>query len=177
VVDTCPAFSIIDTVTCAIIDLNDLVYNLSANSVIAFYSDSLQNLPLTETKVHILSDTVFYARATDTLSGCASVKSVLVHRGIYPPNTPITGSKTVCIGDTITLTNAEDGVWSISDPLFGEGELVDPVNHSVKVRGVSEGKVFVSYTIGTGNCQTRTTFGLTVIPLSPPNIIIGIERP
>jgi hypothetical protein len=65
----------------------------------------------------------------------------------------------------------------MSDLLAGEGELIlDQDVHKVKVHGISEGRVFVTYTIGTGTCQTRVTHRVKILPTTPPKIIIGVER-
>jgi hypothetical protein len=97
--------------------------------------------------------------------------------GSYPDVDPTQGPDAVCIGDTIELSNMSEGVWSISDPLLGEGELIPQQDvHSVKVRGVSEGRVYVTYTVGTAACQTKVTFRLKILPATTPKIIIGVEK-
>jgi uncharacterized protein YjdB len=95
--------------------------------------------------------------------------------GSYPATIPVTGPEAVCIGSTIDLfTVASGGTWSISDPTTAALENIE--DHSVKVRGVKEGRVFVTYTTGTAACQTKVTFRVKVIPATPPTIIIGMER-
>jgi hypothetical protein len=178
-VNPLPTFALVaDTMTCAIINLAGLISNVSVNAVVRFYSDAQGNNLLSSSIVYILSDTQYYVRATDTVTGCISaIETIDVHQGTYPAESPITGKHVICIDETVTLSNAatEGGVWSISNPSIGE--IVSQTSNSVEVKGKIAGNVYVSYTIGNvATCQTRITFGLKVIPPTIPEIIIGIER-
>jgi hypothetical protein len=169
--------SVADTTVCTAITLSDLISNLPVNSEVMFYSDAAGTSLLPSAQVGILSDTLYYVRIVDTITGCESVMHTInIHQGSYPDYVPTTGPNIVCIGAAISLSNAaqEGGVWSVSDPAIVE--IVNSTSNSVEIEGRSEGKVFVSYTTGTGNSQTKAAFGVKVLPQTPPNIIIGVER-
>jgi hypothetical protein len=171
-----PAFSVTDTVACAI-DLKDLVHDTVPNRIITFYRDTLMGFPLWSSKVIIVFDTVFYACATDTLTACKSaVRPIHVRKGSYPPESPTKGKNSVCIDDTIALCNMSStgGVWTVSHPAVA-GIVSQTVNRVV-IKGLSKGKVYISYTMGT-NCQTKVTSLVKVLSATPPRIIIGRERP
>jgi hypothetical protein len=169
--------SVDDTTVCTAVTLNDLVSNLSVNSVVLFYRDAQGSILLPSPRVDILSDTLYYVRAVDTVTGCVSeIHTLEIHPGTYPAESPITGAHSVCVGDTISLSNAalEGGTWSVSNSSIAE--LVSPTTHNTGVKGLSEGEVYISYTIGLTACQTRVTFNVKVIQAIPPRIIIGVER-
>jgi hypothetical protein len=171
--------SVSDTTVCTAVTLSDLVSNIPLGSVIRFYRDVDGNTLLPSPRVDILSDTLYYVRVIDTATGCLSVMHTInIHQGSYPIDSPTTGPNSVCIGDTITLSNAapEGGVWSISYPST-VAEIVSQGSDSVRIKGLTEGRAFVSYTIGTGYCQTTMTSKVKVISPAPPKIIIGLERP
>jgi hypothetical protein len=170
-----PEFTIAMDSACSTVLLSDLITNISVNSIIRFYRDVWGNTLLPSPRVGILSDTVYYVRATDTVTGCESpIRTIQIHQGVYPPNSLTTGPNRVCLGDTVTLTNTEEGTWSISDPTAGI--LIDPAIHSVKVKGLKIGDVYISYKVGVGDCQTIMTFLLKVVSSTPPTVIIGVER-
>jgi hypothetical protein len=161
---------------CSTVLLTDLIEYISSNCVIRFYRDALGNTLLPSPRVGIMSDTLYYVRAIDTVTGCeSSIRTIQIYKGNYPPDNPTTGPNKVCMGDTVTLTNSADGIWSISDP--STGALIDPELHSVKVKGLNKGDVYISYKVGTGDCQTIMTFLLKVVSSIPPTVIIGVERP
>ncbi len=73
--------------------------------------------------------------------------------------TPIFGPTTVCVGSTITLTDASGGgVWSSGTPSVA---TIDPVIG--KVTGISPGTTLITYTIG--GCSVTMT--VTVLASSP----------
>jgi hypothetical protein len=178
-VNPLPDFEVItDTTVCTMINLSNLISNPSANVDIYFYQDAQGNTQLSHPLVWILSDTMYYVRAMDRLTGCMSViQTINIHQGVYPVESPITGKHVICIDETTTLTNtaAEGGVWSISNPSISE--IVSQTANSVEVKGKTTGVVYVSYSIGSNTtCQTKVTFEMKVIPPTIPEIIIGIER-
>jgi hypothetical protein len=177
-VDSLPDFDWVeDTTICTAVVLDDLISNVSTGSKVYFYEDALGTIVLPSTRVGIVSDTSFYVRAINSTTGCESeVRELHIRMGSYLGSSPTVGPESVCIGDTIELSNMSEGVWSISDPVLGEGELIDPAVHSVKLRGVSEGRVFVTYTVGTAACQTKTTHRVRILPATPPKIIIGVDN-
>jgi hypothetical protein len=168
--------SVADTTVCTAITLSDLISNLPVNSIVRFYRDAAGSSLLPSPRVGILSDTLYYVRSMDTVTGCESVMHTInIHPGSYPPYTLTTGNNVVCLGDTVTLNNSQGGgIWTISDPTTGK--LVSPASGSVKVRGLKPGTVYISYTVGTGTCETKITFALKVIPSAPPTVIMGVER-
>ena len=95
-----------------------------------------------------------------TLStGCFSVFSVTV----YPLPAPITGPHTVCVGSSITLSDASATVawvWTSSNPAKA---TVTPSTGIVT--GVSAGNVIITFTLSTG-CYV--TYTVTVNPLPLP---------
>jgi hypothetical protein len=174
-----PTFVVVtDTTICTTINLSDLIGSISANAVIRFYRDVQGDYLLPSPRVDVLSDTLYYVRAVDIATGCMSaIQTINIHQGVYPAESPITGKTTICIDETVTLSNAatEGGIWSLSNTSIAE--IVTQSAKSVDIKGKTTGTVYVSYTIGNiANCQTRVTFQLKVIPSTPPEIIIGRER-
>jgi hypothetical protein len=166
-----------DTTACEI-NLRDLIIDHTVGSTVNFYADSLLTQPLSSTQKVIGNDTVFYAVSVDPVTGCHSVvQHIKLTKGTYPADDiPTTGPPAVCIGDTVMFTNAtlEGGRWKVSNP--SAVELIDKTPNSVKIRGVSEGRIFLSYIIG-NNCTTIITTRLKVVTaLTMPTILIGIER-
>ena len=100
-------------------------------------------------------------------TGCINTIVVTVN----PLPTAILGANTVCVGQTITLTDATaGGTWSSSNTgiaIIGSSTGV--------VTGVSQGVVTITYELSTG-CIATTT--ITVNPLSPitgnPTLCIGL---
>jgi uncharacterized protein YjdB len=78
---------------------------------------------------------------------------------VYPSAAPISGTTTVCPGNTISLSDATGGgVWSSNNPAIGT------VTGSGVVTGVTAGNVLISYSLG-GGCGAATiiTVGNPVI--------------
>ena len=107
------------------------------------------------------------------------------------PDITITGEKTVCEGNTITLTAdivnpaarmmypTIPGIWKLSNDnaVLSNNKMTQvpsPYQDAVVVTGVHEGREFISYTTGYGMCKTTQTF-LLKITASPPDVIIGFE--
>ncbi len=85
-------------------------------------------------------------------TGCTAVRTVTVN-----PLSPISGLSSVCIGQTITLTNATPGgLWTSGTPARATVGSVSGV-----VTGISSGITLVSYTIG----SCRATQAVTVSSL------------
>jgi hypothetical protein len=105
-------------------------------------------------------------------TGCTNNIPITISE-VLPAN-EITGKNVVCINEVLQLTNqTTGGIWSVSNNNI---TITDPNANPVTITGVAEGQSFVTYTIGTGNCQTKRTFRVKVISNTPPTIIIGIER-
>ncbi len=89
-------------------------------------------------------------------TGCVRTAAIAVN----PLPAAITGTTSVCVGNTTTLSSATaGGVWSISSS-------VATVSAAGDVSGSSAGTSVVTYTLGTGCSRTRT---IVVNPL-PSNI-------
>ncbi|MDR2407743.1 MAG: DUF11 domain-containing protein [Bacteroidales bacterium] len=110
---------------------------------------------------------------TSNTTGCTDNITITVNP--YPDDpAEITGEKVVCIGEEIQLSNDTlGGVWMYNNSNIS---IDNPTANPVKVKGLSEGRSFITYTVSNGICQTKKTFRLKVIPNTPPKIIIGIER-
>jgi hypothetical protein len=165
-----------DTTVCTeIIDLRTYVSTIAINNVIAFYADSFGLIPLSLPLVTIVSDTVYYVQSVDTLSGCQSrIQSIRITQGVNPIADKTTGPAAVCIGSSVVINNttAAGGEWSLSNT--SHAEITTATANSVTVKGLSEGHLYVSYTVG-ALCETRVTFPLKVIAAVPPMLIIGFE--
>jgi hypothetical protein len=108
-------------------------------------------------------------------SGCSN-KITLTVRDFPTLNTEILGDEAVCIGNTITLSNAiPNGVWSTAnyDPKV---TIADPNANPVSITGTKQGTTYVTYTVSNGVCQAKKTFKVKVLSNTPPKVIIGIER-
>jgi len=113
---------------------------------------------------------------TSDITGCADT-SGWITVGDFPSVDPITAAvNAVCDNGYITLSNATlGGIWSLSN---NNAEIDgDDDDMPVKINGKYIGKVYVTYTVGTGTCQSKATYLLKVIDGSTaPTIIIGFER-
>lgn len=89
-----------------------------------------------------------------TIAGC--VGSTVVTVNALPA--AITGAGAVCPGATMTLANASaGGSWTSSDVTAAT------INSSGVVTGVSNGNVYITYTLSTG-CKTSTTITVNALP-------------
>lgn len=81
-----------------------------------------------------------------------------------PSLSPITGASTVCIGNTITLSNATSGgSWASADI------LIATVNGSGVVSGVLTGAVDITYTTAPVNGCTNSTIKNIIVNALPPS--------
>jgi uncharacterized protein YjdB len=89
-------------------------------------------------------------------TGCVATKALTVN-----PFAPISGSTGVCVGQTVTLTNAESGgAWTSSNPTFGSIDASTGI-----LRGRASGTVTISYTIG--SCRaTQSVIVSTAVSIS-----------
>jgi hypothetical protein len=116
---------------------------------------------------------------TDTATGC-SATTATVRVDTFPVVEPVTAAKDIiCVGEKLSLFcrrhtgGGDDGTWMLSN---NNAVIISSTPTEVTVNGIAHGRVFVTYTAGTGVCQTKSTFLLKVILPIPPEIIIGIER-
>lgn len=95
-----------------------------------------------------------------------AVRSIVVTTGLTPG--AITGSTSVAIGSTTTLSNSvPGGTWSSSTP------SVATVSGSGVVSGVSAGTTTITYTVT--SCGTTSSV-TTVVTVTTPNCIAGTVR-
>ncbi|MDR0602967.1 MAG: hypothetical protein LBG80_01520 [Bacteroidales bacterium] len=113
---------------------------------------------------------------TNTTTNCSKNVDIIVKD--YPEPDDITGKKVVCIGQEIELSNSmSGGVWTKNNSNISIiSQTATPAKATV--RGVTKGNSYVTYTVSNGECKTKRTFQLKIIPVptTPPKIIIGVER-
>ncbi|MBK7134350.1 MAG: Ig domain-containing protein [Bacteroidales bacterium] len=94
----------------------------------------------------------YYIKGTDG-SGCYTIQPVIAT--VNPLPAPITGTLTVCVGSTTTLSDiTPGGSWSSATP------AVATIDAGGVVTGVSAGTSLISYTLPTG-CEETTTVTIT----------------
>jgi hypothetical protein len=109
---------------------------------------------------------------TASITGCTETITISVDD--FPVANETTGEHTVCIDESVELTNTTvGGTWKSNN---NHVTLSNPTATSITVKGVSEGNTYISYTVGTGVCQTTKTFPLKIIQPTPPDVIIGIQK-
>jgi len=108
---------------------------------------------------------------TSSETGCFDTTD-FVYVDTFPIVGNITAENTVCINAEISLScTPSDGIWSISN---NNAQIIgDKTDNPIKIRGVTEGRVYVTYTLGLGVCQSKSTFLLKIVPASKPTIKIG----
>ncbi|WP_188959474.1 Ig-like domain-containing protein, partial [Filimonas zeae] len=98
-----------------------------------------------------------------TGSGCVSQDTARVTVNALPQMVKTAGSRGVCVGSTITLSNASTGgtgVWSSS------ANGIATVDNNGVVRGVGAGNVVITYTVTTGSdCVSQDTARINVSAL------------
>ncbi len=104
---------------------------------------------------------------TYSLGACSATKSVTAN----PAPPPVTGGPNVCLGTSVTLTDATpSGSWSSSNPLIatiGSG--------SGTVTGLSIGSAIITYILGPG-CSITSTVSVQPAPApiaGPNHICVG----
>ncbi len=109
--------------------------------------------------------TITYA-ITTSCGGATATKSITVNAA--PAVGAITGSASICLGSTTTLTDTPSGgTWTSTNP------SVASVNSSGVVRGVALGTATISYTIA-GTCgSSAATLDVTVTNITNAGAIVG----
>ena len=111
---------------------------------------------------------------TSTTGCVATTKSVSVDT--FPIVAPITADKKIICENTETdlSCTTPNGIWTISNTnaQFSSSNTVNPVT----IRGTTVGKAYITYTVGKGICQTKSTYLLKIIPTTTPTIIVGMEK-
>jgi uncharacterized protein YjdB len=121
----------------------------------------------TITGVAIGGDTILYVVTSPTCGNDTAVKEL----GIIATATalPILGDTSVCVGDTIQLTNAAvGGSWSLNDETFAE-----LVGTDGKITGLVSGHLFVQYTVNYGCGPILSELSFTVRPLPVAGTVSG----
>ena len=92
--------------------------------------------------------------------GCSSVRTEVPVTKVLPT----TGTQTLCVKSTVTLSNptsGNNGVWTTSNPDIATVDATTGV-----VTGISGGNVVITYTVPTGTA-CPATYNLTVTALTP----------
>jgi uncharacterized protein YjdB len=102
-----------------------------------------------------------------TTNGCTKAVAATVTVNALPTVSPITGTTSVCVGSTTSLSNPSSaGTWSSSNT------SVATVLNGV-VTGVSAGTATIFYAITTNGCTKTVSVTVTVNPLPTVNAITG----
>jgi len=103
-------------------------------------------------------------------SSCSSFVTAVVTVNALPVVSPISGGTSVCVGSTITLTDATgSGTWSASGNANVDG--------SGDVNGVSTGSGTVTYSVtNVSGCTTIVTTNITVNALPTVSGILGASN-
>jgi hypothetical protein len=150
------ALSLTDAVTGGVWSSSDVsLANVSSSGVVNFGS------PAAATQV-----TIRYTVSGS--SSCTSVVSVTFTVNTSLSSGTIKGNTSVCVGNSIQLTNnVVGGIWSSSN----NNVHVDPANGMVT--GKAAGSATISYTVGTGSCTVIATFLVTVEAVPTASAIQG----
>ena len=114
------------------------------------------------------NDTITYS--VTNVNGCVSSVTINDTVNVLPIVATITGSNTVCVGNTIQLTETtKGGVWNTSN------SSVAIVNSNGVVFGLTAGKSAITYSVtNTSGCLTTVTDTVTVNALPVLNSITNI---
>jgi len=106
-------------------------------------------------------------------TGCIDTTGA-VSVDIFPIVGDISAENTVCVNEELSLScSPSGGVWSLSN---NNAQIINnQVDNPVRIKGITEGQVYVTYTLGAGMCQSKSTFLLKIVPASQPTIKIGFE--
>jgi hypothetical protein len=167
-IDSLPVVSAVSPDIC--VGTNTLLFPLTggtwATESKGFVSISNNN---TATGVKKGTETLTFTSST---TQCSQTLDITVD--VFPDVEEITGDHAVCVGKTISLTNpTTGGKWTSNN---NGVSITNPNVNPATVKGETEGKTFITYTVSNGICETKRTFLLKVISNTPPEIIIGIER-
>jgi gliding motility-associated-like protein len=103
-----------------------------------------------------------------TASGCTSTVTKSISVTALPSVAAITGVSNVCVGSSITLSNATPGgSWSTSD------NTVATVSNGGVVAGIKAGASVISYTVTSGGCSASSTSAIAVNAMPTVAAITG----
>jgi hypothetical protein len=114
---------------------------------------------------------------TSSVTGCNDTTTA-VTVGTFPSVDPITAVRdATCVGMGVQLTGSPaGGVWSLSNGNADFSSPSSPLANPVTIEGITTGGVYVTYTVGSGACQSNSTYYIKVLPQTAPTVIIGFER-
>ena len=113
-------------------------------------------------------NTDYYAQARNTTTGCVSATRTTVSATLNAsPSVSITGSSSICIGETTALSPTTGGTWASSN------ESVATITNAGVVTGVSNGTATFTFTLTAGGCS-NTTGSVTVKPNPTALVITGV---
>jgi uncharacterized protein YjdB len=107
------------------------------------------------------SATVTY---TVTENGCSSSASKTITVNPNPIVLPITGNNSLCIGTTISLSNAStNGTWTSSNPSIGS------INNFGQLAGLAQGTTIINYTVIENGCSSSVSksINVNIVPTVP----------
>ena len=135
--------------------------NWSSASPLVASIDALGNVNALSAGVSVISYSL-------TLSGCTTTNTTTVTVNSLPVVSSITGSNSVCIGNTTPLSNSTNGgTWTSSSPLIAS------INASGLVTGLTAGVANINYMVITNGCSTTKSFTVNVNPFPSVAPITG----
>ena len=103
------------------------------------------------------------ATITYTLGGCYAIMSVTV----FPVPSPISGPSSVCVGSSITLTDATTGgLWSSSNTSVATANSASGI-----VTGVAPGVATITYSASTCSATYTVTVTTSTVSISGPSSV------
>ena len=98
-----------------------------------------------------------------TVNGCVGTSTRVITINAIPTVAAISGASAVCVGSTISLTDATaGGVWSSS-----ASTSIATISASGVVTGVGAGTTTITYSITVNGCVGTSNTNVTVNPVSP----------
>ncbi|WP_212006373.1 Ig-like domain-containing protein [Chitinophaga sp. HK235] len=105
----------------------------------------------------VLAGTATITYEVTNANGCKTQQTAVVTIKALPVVSPITGTTTVCIGGTTTLSNnTPGGTWSSNNPNLAS------IGPDGTVNGVVAGTVTITYQLTTAGCFNSTSITMTV---------------
>ncbi|ATP56804.1 hypothetical protein CPT03_10120 [Pedobacter ginsengisoli] len=103
---------------------------------------------------------------TDPITGCTNSDSKNITVNALPDPGMINGNTSLCVNQTITLSNLiSGGTWASSDNTKAS------INSSGVVMGIAKGETTITYTVTNAGCSSAAVLVITVNPL--PNATIS----
>jgi len=126
----------------------------------------------TGTVTGVSAGTATISYAVTNAGGCTTTVNATVTVSGLPTVAPITGSASVCVGNTSNLSNVTSGgVWSSSNT------AVATVSTSGVVSALTTGTTTISYLVtNAGGCSSSVDYLITVNPIPDVNAITGVAN-